>query len=653
MADTAKTQSQSKVTSICPEAALRKREMALIMLQNTKYYELLFLKLGKNFHLIGSIKKVIICNHNKYLISGASMIFALCLGCILRRYIMYLDHYGLDRKPFDISPDPSFLWMSEKHKEALAHLKYGIIDDKGFQVLTGDVGTGKTVLIQYLIQSIDLATIVVTIPDPDMSKLDFFNFLANELKMGQAFTSKGEFLINFKKFLLKAFSNYQKVVLIIDEAQRLNNELLDEIRLLGNIDFSGLMLLNIFFIGQNEFESILMEEKNRSTRQRISANFQLGPLSAEEVEEYIRHRLLVAGAAKQIFKLDADKQVYHYSRGYPRLINIICDRALMTGYSGGETAITAAMIDECAQELDVALGGVAVPVKQDPVPDLLPEKKFRTRKINNLKIAVGSQVLETPADFEKIAAGKKIPEYQELDFIKEELALQKRDHQKRVVGITAGIIVAALVIGGAGYLFRNGVSNNLPTMASRNTATIYKESLLQVPAARKIIEMVDRESRPVDRKEKFEEQTDMHKEPSGNLDPLTPSREILPPEDRKFIVFFKHNSNQLPRETLDSLHRIIDLVASQPIATITVTGYTDSHGDKLYNVMLSAERANRVKAYLVEKGVPDSKIKVHGMGPENPIESNATLEGRKKNRRVEIELSLQNQEEGRHLTANL
>ncbi len=582
---------------------------------------------------------------------------------------MYLNHYGLDRKPFDISPDPSFLWMSENHKEALAHLKYGIIDDKGFLVLTGDVGTGKTAMIQYLIQSIDLATIVVTIPDPDMSKLDFFNFLASELKMGQTFTSKGEFLIHFKKFLLKAFSAYQKVVLIIDEAQRLNHELLDEIRLLGNIDLSGLMLLNIFFIGQNEFASILMEEKNRSTRQRIAANYQIGPLSAEEVEEYIRHRLLVAGAAKQIFKLDAINQVYHYSRGYPRLINIICDRALMTGYSSGETAITAGMIDECAQELDVALGGAAAPARQDPLPDLMPEKNFRTQKINNLKIAVGSQVLETRADLkiaigsqvletradiQKISNSKKIPDYQDFDFIKKELALQKKDHQKRTVGITAALIVAALVIGGAGYLFRNGVSNNFPSMASRNTATIYKESLLQVPAARKIFEMVEPDKRPADRKEKsVGEQTDMNQEPSGNLDPLTPSREILPPEDRKFIVFFKHNSNQLPQETLDTLHHIIELVANLPVATLTVTGYTDSRGDKLYNVMLSAERANRVKAYLVEQGMPDSKIKVYGRGPENPIESNATLEGRKKNRRVEIELSLQAQEEGQHLTANL
>ncbi len=567
---------------------------------------------------------------------------------------MYLNHFGLDRKPFDISPDPSFLWMSEKHKEALAHLKYGIIDDKGFLVLFGDVGTGKTALIQYLIKSIDLATIVVTIPDPDMSKLDFFNFLASELKMGQTFGSKGEFLIAFKKFLLKAFSAYKKVVLIIDEAQRLNHELLDEIRLLGNIDLSGLMLLNIFFIGQNEFASILREEKNRSTRQRISASYQIGPLSAEEVEEYLRHRLLVAGATKQIFKLDAIKQVYHYSRGYPRLINIICDRALISGYSRGEAMITAAMVDECAQELSITLGSAAVPARHEEVSDLMPAKNFRTQKIDNLKIAVGSQVMETEADFQQIAVGKTIPDYHEFDFIQKELALLKRDHQKRTAGIAAGIIVVFLLLGGVGYLFRNGILNNPPSMATHNKATVFRESLLEVPAAKKIINMVD----PIKRPQKIiapsgEDQTDVEQEPSGNLGTLAPPREILPPEDRKFIVFFEHNSNQLPQNTLDTLNRIIDLVASLPIATITINGYTDSHGDKLYNVMLSAERANRVKTYLVERGVPAAKVKVHGLGPENPLESNATLEGRKKNRRVEIELSLVSHEEGQHLTANL
>jgi general secretion pathway protein A len=397
-----------------------------------------------------------------------------------------------------------------------------------------------------------------------------------------------------------------------------------------------------------------MEEKNRSTRQRISANYQIGPLSAEEVEEYIRHRLLVAGAAKQIFKLDSINQVYHYSKGYPRLINIICDRALMTGYSSGEAMITTGMVDECAQELNVALGDVAVPARHDGIPDLMPEKNFRARKFDNLKIAVGSQVLETEADYQKIAASKEIPDYQEFDFIKKELALQKSDHLRRMVGIAAGIIMVFLLLGGVGYRFRNGMLNNSPSMAANNAAAVYGESLLQVPAARKILDMVDPAKRPADMKAlSGDEQTGIEPEPSKNLGTLTPTRKILPAEDRKFLVFFQHNSNQLRQTTLDTLNRIIDLVANFPVATVTISGYTDSHGDPLYNVMLSAERANRVKTYLVERGVPASSVKVYGLGPENPIESNATLEGRKKNRRVEIELSSEQQEEGPHLTANL
>ena len=326
----------------------------------------------------------------------------------------------------------------------------------------------------------------------------------------------------------------------------------------------------------------------------------------------------------------------------------------MTGYSSGEAMITAAMVDECARELNVALGDVAVPPRHDKSPDVMPEKIFRARKINNLKIAVGSQVLETEADYQKIAARKEITDYQEFDFIKKELALQKSDHLRRMVGITAGIIMVFLLLGGIGYRFRNGIINNSPSMAANNAATVYGEDLLQVPAARKILDLVDPAKRPGDMKVlSGDEQTGIEPEPSKNLGALTPTHEILPAEDRKFLVFFQHNSNQLPQTTLDTLNRIIEIVADHSVSTITITGYTDSHGDKLYNVFLSAERANRVKAYLVQRGVPASKIKVNGLGPENPIESNATLEGRKKNRRVEIELSLVNHVEGQHLTANL
>ena len=158
---------------------------------------------------------------------------------------MYLNHFGLNKMPFDISPDPSFLWLGEKHREALSHLKYGILGDKRFLLITGDVGTGKTALIKTLVKMIDVAAIVVTIPDPDMNRLDFYNFLASELKMGKQFKSKGEFLIYFKSFLLKAYRSYKKVLLIIDEAQRLSHDILQEIRFLANIDFGGHILMNL------------------------------------------------------------------------------------------------------------------------------------------------------------------------------------------------------------------------------------------------------------------------------------------------------------------------------------------------------------------------------------------------------------------------
>ncbi len=159
---------------------------------------------------------------------------------------MYLSFYQLTHKPFQITTDSKFLWLGEKHTEALATLKYGIQEDKGFLLLTGDVGTGKTALIKLLVKTMDVAAIVATIPDPGMEAIDFFNFLAAELHMNRRFTSKGDFLIEFKQFLLKAYSSRQKVLLIIDEAQRLSVEMLEQVRLLSNIELENRKLINIF-----------------------------------------------------------------------------------------------------------------------------------------------------------------------------------------------------------------------------------------------------------------------------------------------------------------------------------------------------------------------------------------------------------------------
>mgnify|MGYP001816495777 FL=1 len=264
---------------------------------------------------------------------------------------MYLSFYQLDRKPFQISTDPNFLWLGDKHKEALATLRYALMDNKGFLLLTGDVGTGKTTLINALVNALGEEVIVATLLDPGIEKDDFFSYIGKAFGFEQAFSSKGEFIHIFTDFLNRAHEERKKVLLIIDESQRLSQELLEEIRLLSNIERQSHKLINIFFVGQIELNSIILEPQNRALRQRISVNYNLNPLSAKETGQYIHHRLKVAGATKSLFNAAAVREVFQFSSGYPRLINVICDRALVTGFISESKKIGAQTIKECAGEL--------------------------------------------------------------------------------------------------------------------------------------------------------------------------------------------------------------------------------------------------------------------------------------------------------------
>jgi general secretion pathway protein A len=267
---------------------------------------------------------------------------------------MYLSHYNLASKPFQMSTDPGFLWLGEKHKEALATLRYSIIENKGILALTGDVGTGKTTLINALIQSLGDDTLVATIYDPSLRLIEFYNIICNAFNIEKTFNGKGEFLIYFKWFLKEVRAQNKKVLLIIDESQRMNNELLEEIRLLSNLEDEYIRLLNIFFVGQNEFIDTLKEYKNRALRQRIALNYHIKPLTLNETEDYIRHRLEIAGAKTHIFSSGAIQEVFSFSSGYPRLINIICDHALLTGYVREIPVITQDIIKECNEELQIS-----------------------------------------------------------------------------------------------------------------------------------------------------------------------------------------------------------------------------------------------------------------------------------------------------------
>ncbi|MGB6012244.1 MAG: ATPase, T2SS/T4P/T4SS family, partial [Desulfobacterales bacterium] len=267
---------------------------------------------------------------------------------------MYLSHYNLLKKPFQLTTDPDFLWLGEKHKEAYATLKYAITENKGVLVLTGDVGTGKTTLINALIKSLEEDIVAATIYDPSLEVLEFFNVVATALKMGKTFESKGKFIAHFRQLLQKAHERKQKVLLIIDEAQSLSKELLENIRLLSNIELPNEKLINIFFVGQDELNRTLASQECRALRQRIVLTYNIKPLSAIEIFAYIKYRLKIAGTDIKLFNRKAIKEVYRFSSGYPRLINTICDHALLTGYVRKLNKITPAIIIECSYELNLS-----------------------------------------------------------------------------------------------------------------------------------------------------------------------------------------------------------------------------------------------------------------------------------------------------------
>lgn len=350
---------------------------------------------------------------------------------------MYLNFYRFKHKPFQISTDPRFLWLGEKHKEALATLRYGVLDNKGFLLLTGDVGTGKTTLINALLQTLDNNTYVAFIRDPALDPLDFFQYTAHTFGMPiHSITSKATFLIQFEQFLLDAYERRRKVVLIIDEAQRISQNLLEEIRLLSNIERAESKLLNIFFIGQIEFNDILHRPENRPIRQRITINYNISPLSEKETRRYIMHRVEVASLdndissftplerqsdgqyIKQGYKLplpetrkgffsdQAIREVYAFSKGYPRLINIICDRAILTGALEEAKFITLRHVQECVQELEIPRFEGP---ESDPSSTASPSPQH-TNEADTMPQAMPRQTDKRPNNFISDVPSSQIPE---------------------------------------------------------------------------------------------------------------------------------------------------------------------------------------------------------------------------------------------------
>jgi general secretion pathway protein A len=265
---------------------------------------------------------------------------------------VYTEFFGLTDKPFAITPDPRYLYMSARHTDALAHLIYGISESGGFIQLTGEVGTGKTTLIRSLLEQLPEKADIALILSPQLTTLEFLQTIAQELHCLPAQERTVKSLIDaLNAHLLRVHSEGRRVVLIVDEAQTLSPELLEQVRLLTNLETAKQKLLQIILIGQPELREILGRPEMRQIAQRITGRYHLEPLGRDDTSAYVLHRLRVAGAQSDIFTKSALRELYRQSRGIPRLINVIADRALLAGYTKDRRTVDGRLVELAAAEV--------------------------------------------------------------------------------------------------------------------------------------------------------------------------------------------------------------------------------------------------------------------------------------------------------------
>jgi general secretion pathway protein A len=491
---------------------------------------------------------------------------------------MYLSYYHFTQKPFTINPDPEFLWLGEKHKEALANLEYAIYDDKGFLLLTGDVGVGKTALINKLLKKIGSQVKVQTISDPILTLNEFMNTIAFKFGYSKSIRNKSEFLRFLKGFLIKQAGIGKKVLLIFDEAHKLSPTLLEQIRLLSNIELPNKKLLNIFFVGQNELNSILYSRANRALRQRITVRYQLDPLTKDEIEFYVRHRLTVAGNIEEIFDKKCYREIYRHTRGYPRLINIICDRALITGYSYNYKSIKPSIIKDCSKELSID--------RFFTYEDNVALKRFSPKQ----------------------AQGK----------------LQgKKSGSIRIRYIFIPLLI--LLFFALTYSSVWPINKIMNPLLNHINNKYHQFTKLDVDILKSTKAGTKNHQKPIISKKIIHSKNKLSI-PANSTPPLTVS------------VYFNHNSSELNDSAITTLKNVLEILKVNTELTLFLEGYANTIGDYFYNKQLSEYRAKEIKKYLTDNGVNKNRIIVEGMGAIQIIEKGLEKHSLQEARRVDMKI---------------
>jgi general secretion pathway protein A len=284
---------------------------------------------------------------------------------------MYTHFYGFQEKPFSLVPDPSFLYLSDKHRMALTYLEYGLLDRLGFILLTGEIGAGKTTIVKQLFNQIEKDTEVALVFNTNVSGEELLELILHEFQVERPRQGKPGSLNALNRFLIEKYSMGKKALLIIDEAQNLSNEALEDVRMLTNLQTEKDSLLQILLVGQPALRTRLKQPALAQLSQRIGVSYHISPLSLEETQEYINHRLERAGAMDtQVFTPEAVTSVFDWSGGIPRTINILCDGALVYGYADALRTIDAQIVEQVVKDKqELGIFSPTLPEHEIPSPD--------------------------------------------------------------------------------------------------------------------------------------------------------------------------------------------------------------------------------------------------------------------------------------------
>ncbi len=581
---------------------------------------------------------------------------------------MYKSFYNLDSTVFAPGPDPLFTWFGKGYREALSLLKYGVHDNKGFLLLTGGVGTGKTILINAFVRGLDENTRWVVIPDPRLERIAFYNDIARGFGIKKQCASKVQFLIRFSHYLHNAHDRGQKVVLLIDDCHLLSQEMLEELRLLSNIEKEDARLINIFFIGQPEFNTMLARPKNRAIRQRLALKAELGPLDRDETGQYIEHRLKIAGAETRIFSRKAIKVIHRYSGGIPAQINTICSRALLHGSKRSKATINHNIITACGVGIGLhenVEGGERDKAGQSP-PGMVNHRGGRIAGFNlesekSSGVAVGLFLLLffvlctgggyywfsiqqpvnekqlPPVLLETPRIARSLPAVVSTDDEISKNVMEKTEKAERT-GDMGGIAdspakeipTTVISMSEETEVDINDQSHEDGSAAVENIIATQQEEELTIDIGEGTVAAV-----PVD--------TDEFTVVKGDDEPvvaLPPTQEDViaqaPFEPKKIILPLQANSVKLTRDAARRFDELVQKLADYPRATLLVKGFVSAKTNSPENQRLSKERALNIRKLLLSRGIAEENIRVRGMGNREPLQSNDTYAGRKKNRRVEI-----------------